>query len=282
MPAPGPSGSSGGHDELSAAVAALAADNASLRAQLTQRHLIDLATGILLTQLEASPAEAAEHLVRLAEATGLSSEDLAADIVNGVVGTIAVASPAASSGDDGRNDGTAVAEARRTRRVASAAEADHSVGRGGHPAGGRAASTRRRESVAVAPDGVRLFPPRRTRRRERHGSGAVAVDPTGGPRAVSPGCRGRLPAVVGLGGAPGSVLPGAPEAARALLPLRLKGATVGLALVVWPGPADLDDSLRRALTDLIDVAARVLNATETAPSPRRCSTTCSTPWPIRQ
>lgn len=268
MPAPGPSGSSGGHDELSAAVAALAADNASLRAQLTQRHLIDLATGILLTQLEASPAEAAEHLVRLAEATGLSSEDLAADIVNGVVGTIAVASPAASSGDDGRNDGTAVAEARRTRRVASAAEADHSVG--------QAAATLL--EGGLRPLGVEsLWLWRRMESDCFRLAGHAGVSATEAARWqwIPPAAPAPFHQVVAEGSPlwsasgvpPGSVLPGAPEAARALLPLRLKGATVGLALVVWPGPADLDDSLRRALTDLIDVAARVLNATETAPSP---------------
>ncbi|WP_187282948.1 ANTAR domain-containing protein [Streptomyces sp. MS191] len=48
-----------------------------LRARLARSHLLDLATGVLAAQLRLSPAEAAEHLDALADATGLTAEDLA-------------------------------------------------------------------------------------------------------------------------------------------------------------------------------------------------------------
>ncbi|MFE7131223.1 PP2C family protein-serine/threonine phosphatase, partial [Streptomyces sp. NPDC057638] len=65
----------------------------------------------------------------------------------------------------------------------------------------------------------------------------------------------------------GQVLPGpGPDAARALLPLRLRGRTVGVALAVWPDRTELDPSVRRALLDLVAVAARVLTAVRAEPS----------------
>ncbi|MET7617844.1 SpoIIE family protein phosphatase [Streptomyces sp. NPDC005408] len=260
MPPQEPSGPSGGHDELSAALARLAADNAGLHEQLTRQHLIDLATGILVAQLQASPAEAAEHLGRLAEATGLSTEDLAADIVNGVAGTIAVAPP---TGDEG-----ALTEVRRIRRVVTAAEVNDTVG--------EAAGTLL--EGGLRPLGVQsLWLWRRMESDCLRLAGHAGVSATEAARWqwIPPGLPTPFQSVLTEGspiwlasGLPRDVvLPGpGPEAARALLPLRLQGTTVGLALVIWPGPADLDENLRRALVDLIDVAARVLNATEAEPS----------------
>lgn len=260
MPAQEPSGLSGGHDELSAALAGLAADNAGLREQLTRRHLIDLATGILVAQLQASPAEAAEHLARLAEATGVNTQDLAADIVNGVAGTIAVAPP--TGGED------ALAGARRMRQVVTAAETNEAVS--------EAAATLL--DGGLRPLGVQsLWLWRRMESDCLRLAGHAGVSATEAARWqwIPPGLPAPFQSVLTEGspvwlatGPPMDVvLPGpGPEAARALLPLRLQGATVGLALAVWPGRADLDENLRRALTDLIDVAARVLNATEAEPA----------------
>ncbi|MEW2081829.1 SpoIIE family protein phosphatase [Streptomyces sp. NPDC005283] len=264
MPAQEPPASGGGREELSAAVDSLAAENAILRERLTRRHLIDLATGVLVTQLEASPAEAAEHLVRLAGATGLSTEDLAADIVNSAAGTIAVAPPAPPAGGQG-----AVAEARRIRRVATAAEANDTVS--------EAADTLLKGGMS--PLGVEsLWLWRLTESDCFSLAGHAGVSageaarwqwiPPAAPAPFQQAVTEGSPVWLPSGPSPDVALPGpGPEAARALLPLRLRGTTVGLALAVWPGRADLDDSVRRALTDVIEVAARVLNATDAEPSP---------------
>lgn len=76
-----------------------------------------------MIQLGTSPAEATEHLLRLADATGVSTEDLAADIVNSAAGSVAVTPAPASPGD-----GDVRAEARRMRRVVTAAEGYDTVG----------------------------------------------------------------------------------------------------------------------------------------------------------
>ncbi|MFF3455086.1 SpoIIE family protein phosphatase [Streptomyces sp. NPDC002730] len=263
MPAQEPPASGGGHEELSAAVVSLTAENVTLRERLTRRHLIDLATGILVTQLEASPAEAAEHLVLLAEATGLSTEDLAADIVNSAAGTIAITSPTPPVGDEG-----AVAEARRIRRVATAAEANDTVS--------EAAATLLQGGMS--PLGVEsLWLWRLTESDCLRLAGHAGVSageatrwqwiPPAAPAPFQQVVTEGSPVWLASGPPPDVALPGpGPEAARALLPLRLRGSTVGLALAVWPGRADLDESVRRALTDVIEVAARVLNATDAEPS----------------
>ncbi|WP_143664831.1 ANTAR domain-containing protein, partial [Streptomyces sp. NRRL B-24572] len=66
--------------------AELAAENRWLRDRIARRHLLDLAAGVLAAQLRLPPSEAAEYLSALAQATGLSPEDLAADIVNAAAG----------------------------------------------------------------------------------------------------------------------------------------------------------------------------------------------------
>ncbi|WP_107484178.1 PP2C family protein-serine/threonine phosphatase, partial [Streptomyces sp. NRRL B-24572] len=53
---------------------------------------------------------------------------------------------------------------------------------------------------------------------------------------------------------------------RALLPLRRRDRTVGVALVGWPGPTVLDGTARRALTGLMEVAGTVLDAAGSAPT----------------
>ncbi|MGW1023607.1 SpoIIE family protein phosphatase [Streptomyces sp. NPDC002577] len=55
-------------------------------------------------------------------------------------------------------------------------------------------------------------------------------------------------------------LPGpGPHAARAVVPLRRAGLIAGLALAVWPGTAELDETVRRALPGLLAPAARLLD-----------------------
>ncbi|KIF01852.1 hypothetical protein PL81_33270, partial [Streptomyces sp. RSD-27] len=71
---------------LSSAVADLTAEVAALHADRARRSLMDLACGVLMGRLSLSPAEAADHLLKLAVSTGLSASDLAADIVNAAAG----------------------------------------------------------------------------------------------------------------------------------------------------------------------------------------------------
>ncbi|MCX4825492.1 ANTAR domain-containing protein [Streptomyces sp. NBC_01142] len=115
-PPPGPGAAEG---DLSAAVTELAAEVAAVRADRASGHLLDLAAGILVAQLSVTPSDAADHLLRLAASTGLSPEDLAADIVNAASGTV-VAAPA--------EDGEGVAQARRARRAVASAETGDTIG----------------------------------------------------------------------------------------------------------------------------------------------------------
>ncbi|MFI2211331.1 SpoIIE family protein phosphatase [Streptomyces sp. NPDC020141] len=246
---------------LSATVDRLSAENAGLRAELSRRGLLDLATGVLVARLETSPAEAGGHLSRLSEETGVGAEDLAADIVNGTAGAVAVAPPGGGPAPPPRP------EARRTRRTATAAEA--------RPTVGEAAATLL--EGGLAPLGVTaLWLWRRTDsgclRLAGH-AGVSALEavqwqwiPPSPPASFRPPLTDGVPVWLDAGPPPGETLPGpGPRAARALLPLRLRGAPVGAALAVWPGPARLGEPVRRALMDLTEVAARVLTAAESEP-----------------
>ncbi|MFI1016802.1 SpoIIE family protein phosphatase [Streptomyces sp. NPDC020965] len=249
-------------DELSATVADLSAENAGLRAELIRRRLLDLATGVLATRLTTSPADAGEHLTRLARETGVGVEDLAADIVNGVAGTISVTAAPPAPGTDRT-------QARRARRTATAAEARHTVN--------EAAATLLRGGLT--PLGARaLWLWRHTESGCLRLTGHAGVSATEAaqwqwiPPALPPHFRSPLldgtPVWLDAGPPTGDVLPGpGPQAGRALLPLRLRGATVGVALVVWPDRTEFGEPLRHALEDLMEVAARVLTAVEHETSP---------------
>ncbi|MFJ3583201.1 SpoIIE family protein phosphatase [Streptomyces sp. NPDC090127] len=247
-------------------ITGLSAENRRLRAELTRRHLIDLATGVLAAQLGASPADAVEHLAALSHATGLGVEDLAADIVNGVAG--------GSGADQAAQVPTEPAPAapvvfstpdeRRARRAASAAETTDTVGEAARallegglvPLGAACLWLWQRDAWGC----LRL-------------AGHAGVGATEAaawrwiPPAAPPAFRSVLadgtPLWLDDGPEAGEVLPGpARRSARAVLALRSRGATVGLALVAWPGPVPFDAPLRKALMGLIDVAGTVLDAAD--------------------
>ncbi|WP_455354916.1 SpoIIE family protein phosphatase [Streptomyces sp. SYSU K217416] len=253
-PLPGPATTEG---DLCAAVAELSAEVTALHAERARRHLLDLAAGVLVAQLSVTPFDAADHLGRLAESTGLSVEDLAADIVNGAAGTVVAEAAGAHE----------VAHARRSRRTVSAAEAGDTVGEvaaallegGLRPLGAQALLLWRRTATGClelaghagvsAPDAShwRWFPP--------EGGGSLH-------RVMARAQPDWLPA----GPPSGERLPGStPDAARAVLPLWHRGAVTGVALVVWPGPAELEEPVRRALMGLTETAARMLD--EAGPDP---------------
>lgn len=293
-----------GPDELATAVTQLTAELAALRSDLARRHLHDLAAGVLVAQLSLTPADAVDHLARLAQTMGVSPEDLSADIVNAasgtavgpekgatsrtgaaavgstaeapehpdVTGAASTASPIAPATQDGgtaAETGTAVetaAGARRTRRFEAAVEAD---ARAGSPVD---EVTETLLDSGMRPLGVRaLWLFRRTETDCLELAGQAGASPLEAahwrwvpPATCSPLHRvlaEATPLWLPTGPPEGERLPGpAPDAARAVLPLRQRGTVTGLVVADWPGPTPLDDPVRRALTDLCVPAARILDA----------------------
>ncbi|RSS72834.1 SpoIIE family protein phosphatase [Streptomyces sp. WAC06614] len=219
-------------EALANAVAELTAEVAELREDRVRRRLLDLASGVLVQQLGLTPADAADHLVELALSTGLSAEDLAADVINSAAGTPVVENHT---------------EARRIRRSVAtvlvsdtAAEAAASLLQGGlRRLGAQALYLWRR----TATDCLELV-----------GHAGAAPQEVVHWQWVPPetplhqvvwaaeswwGADPRLP-----GG--GAGLEGEPL--RAVMPLRRHGAVVGVALAVWPGasgPGGVDEAVRR-------------------------------------
>ncbi|UUN30480.1 SpoIIE family protein phosphatase [Streptomyces sp. FIT100] len=285
-----------GRDQLAAAVTQLTAELAALRRDLARRHLLDLASGVLVAQLSLTPADAVDHLAQLAETTGIAPEDLAADIVNGASGTAGL-SPLAMAADLGEAaadedaaaaadaaadaDGTADVgvdeaadidvdqertDARRARLTEAAAEAAAQTG------GTVDEVAETLLDGGLRPLGVRgLWLFRRTETDCLELAGQAGVSPLEAAhwRWVPPGAHSPLhrvlteaaPAWLPAGPGDGERLPGpAPDAARAVLPLRQRGAVTGLALADWPGPRELDEPVQRALMGLAVPAARILDA----------------------
>lgn len=241
-----------GTDGLCAAVAELTAEVASLRGDLARRHLLDLAAGILVAQLSTPPPDAAEHLARLADSTGIGPEDLAADIVNAASGAVVAHAP---------DESESPADIRRRRRAETTAEsfdtidevAEALLDSGLRPFGAAALFLWRRTTT----DCLQLAGHAGVSALEASHWRWIPPETKGTPhRVLAKGSPDWLPA----GPPPDERLPGpAPDAARAVLPLWNYGSVTGLALIVWPGPADLDDPVRRTLTGLMDTAARMLD-----------------------
>lgn len=259
MPAHAPFEGGGGQSHTPAILQRLTEENAALRDGITRRHLTDVATGILAAQLQTSPSEAAEHLMRLARAAAASPEDIAADIVNGVAGSITVSAPPAP---DREPEDAVRTDARRLRRVTAAAEAEESVSRG--------AATLL--DGGLRPLGVealwlwRLTDAGCLELMGHAGVGALEAAqwrwvPPAAPLPVRRALTGGEPVWLPDGPADGDVLPGpTARAARAVLPLRTRGSAVGLALAVWPDSTELDERVRVSLPALVEVAGRLLGA----------------------
>ncbi|WP_318211965.1 SpoIIE family protein phosphatase [Streptomyces sp. SJL17-1] len=232
--------------------AGLAAENRRLREAAARGHLIDLATGMLAVQLGQSTADAADRLADLARATGTSLEDLAADIVNG----------AASPGDPRVDPGTAPPRpARRLRQAAAAAETADSVG--------EAALTLLERGLApLGADSVWLWRCAEAGYLRLAGYAGVSATeaaawhgiPPAFPEPFRTALAENAPVWLGGGPADATALPGASAvAARALVPLRRRGTTIGLALIGWPEPMGFDVRTRRDITRLMEVASTVLD-----------------------
>ncbi|GAA3389445.1 PP2C family protein-serine/threonine phosphatase [Streptomyces roseoviridis] len=249
------------------AFAGLAAENRRLRAELVRRHLLDLATGVLAVQLGISTADAAEHLTALAGATGLAAEDLSADIVNAVATS---GSLLTTPGDprDRLVPEVLTAEdlppvlGRRLRRTAAAAEIADGVAEG--------ARTLLRGGLApLGAESLWLWRYAEAGSLRLAGHAGVGATEAAAWWSIPPAAPAPIRAALAGNAAvwlehgtdtDAGPLPGTgPDAARAVLPLRRRGATVGVALVCWPGPTELGTSVRRAVTGLMDVAVAVLD-----------------------
>ncbi|MEV1052969.1 SpoIIE family protein phosphatase [Streptomyces sp. NPDC049887] len=264
-----------GPDPLADAVTQLTAELAALRRDVARRHLLDLACGVLVARHSLGPGEAMDHLGRLAETMNVGPEDIAADIVNGATGPSGAAGGPAPEGSTGpltaygaasAEAGEERAEGRRARFAEAAADAAAQTGgtvdeiaatllNGGmRPLGARALWLFRRTET----DCLRL-------------AGQAGANPLEAAhwRWVPPAAGSALHRVLNDGTplwlpdgtSAAEALPGpAPGSARAVLPLRQRGVVTGLALVDWPGPVALDESVRRSLTGLAVPAARILDA----------------------
>ncbi|XEC33009.1 SpoIIE family protein phosphatase [Streptomyces fradiae] len=234
--------------------AGLAAENRRLRGERARAHLLDLATGVLAVQLGVSTGDAAEHLTALAGATGMTVEDLAADVVNSVAG------PRAAEGL-GAPPPASPLPARRSRRTAAVVETAEDV----------AAAAQALLDGGLGPLGAdsvwlwRLVDGGCLRLAGHAGVGAAEAAawwwiPPAAPEAIRAVLDGNAPVWLPEGPTAGAALPGAGEgAARAVLPLRRRGTTEGVALVGWPGPVTFDPTLRRAVGGLMDVAGALLD-----------------------
>jgi serine phosphatase RsbU (regulator of sigma subunit)/PAS domain-containing protein len=216
------------------------------RSEAATRSVIDLARGMLMEQLHCPPAEAAGQLSRLAVQAGESEADLAARITRQ-----ASPEPAEDPGlpplsvtwaaVDAALDGTAVAAAlldEALSPVGAAAvalwlvEPDGGLELAGQAGFGEREASRWRR---IHPDMAAL--PRNVTR-----DGTEIWWPAGRP------VRDSRPLI---GGWPGG--------ARAVLPLRAAGKTLGCMAVCWPEPlAGFPPSLRRQLAALADLAAQAL------------------------
>ncbi|MEW1637076.1 SpoIIE family protein phosphatase [Streptomyces sp. NPDC093801] len=248
---------------LSSAVADLTAEVAALHADRARRSLVDLACGVLMGRLSLSPAEAADHLLRLAVSTGLSAADLAADIVN------AAAGPDAGRGAGPDPGALPAPEARRVRRGTTAVLTSDT-------ADAAASALLEGGLRRLGAESVYLWRRTETDCLELAGQAGASPLEAGHWRWVPPETGGPLHRTLAVGlpawfpdgpGAEGRLPGPVPEAARGLVPLERAGRTVGLALAVWPGARTLEGTVRATVTALCRPAGQVVDRGGCGPGP---------------
>ncbi|MEZ0070446.1 serine phosphatase RsbU (regulator of sigma subunit) [Streptacidiphilus sp. MAP12-20] len=236
--------------ESAEAVRALGAELADLRARLRRRHLLDLAAGVLVARQGTEPVVAADTLAELALGADLTVEELAADIVNQACGAEVGAGAGSPAGD----------EARVRRRAGSMAEAGadldevvqilHQEYLAEHGVQGLLVWQRTADDCLVLAGSVGFPVLARA-----HWSRIPPQWPAVPRQVLATGAPLWLPDGVEEAAA----LPGpAPQAARAVLPLRNDGVPVGIALLTWAARRALEPALQRRVTGMLEVLGRLL------------------------
>ncbi|HKS44068.1 MAG TPA: SpoIIE family protein phosphatase [Amycolatopsis sp.] len=219
----------------------------TLRAGDARRRLVHLAEGMLIEQLRCLPTEAAEHLRRLAERAGVSSAELAADLVG---------QPEAVAGTAGRDQ----------RVRLSVVDAAAQVARDGSELASALLGEALGTAGAVA---VALW--------QLVGDGALELAGHAGFDVLEASRWQRIPPqmdalpqrvvrtarplwLASTVGVPVPIFGSWPGGARALIPLSGAKSLVGVLEVVWPDErAEIPQRLRRELTTLAGVCARAVD-----------------------
>jgi serine phosphatase RsbU (regulator of sigma subunit)/PAS domain-containing protein len=220
----------------------------AMRSLLRSRTVVDLARGMLMEQLRCTPSEAQRQLARLANESGTTVTELAAQITQQPppdqppdpgLHRVSLAWAAAETAPDG----AAIAAALMDEVLAPAGavavalwltEPDGGVELAGQAGFGEREASRWR----------RLHPDMDTPALAAARDGVAAWWPAGPPA----GDRRPL-----MGSWPGG--------ARVALPLSDEGVTIGSMLICWPAARDgFPDPLRRQLTALADLCAQALGA----------------------
>ncbi len=234
---------------LEALIARQRRDLDRMRSGATARSVIDVATGILMEQLHCSPAEARRQLARLAEESGDTVAELAAQVAGRPPEEAAGAAPdpagrrlsLAWAAAEAAADGAAVAAALFDEVLAPAGavavalwliEPDGGLELAGQAGFGEREAGRWR----------RLHPDMRALPQEVASNGVETWWPAGPPEGDDRPLMGSWP-----GGA------------RVGLPLRDSGTALGSIVICWPEPlASFPAPLRRQLAALADLAAQAL------------------------
>jgi serine phosphatase RsbU (regulator of sigma subunit) len=225
-----------------------------MRSQAATRSVVDLATGVLMEQLHCSPAQARRQLARLARESDDTVAELAAQIAGKLPPDDADGpADAADPGTRGLSLAWAAAEAAPDGTAVAAALLDEVLAGAGavavalwllEPDGGLELVGQAGFGTREASRWRRIHPDMRALPQDVARDGVETWWPAGPPEGDDRPLMGRWP-----GGA------------RAGLPLRDSGMTLGSMVICWPEPlADFPAPLRRQLAALADLAAHALGA----------------------
>ncbi len=217
------------------------------RSQAAARAVVDLARGMLMERLGCGPAEAQRQLAHLAAEAGTTVAELAAEVTSQHPvaaaepggGRLSLAGAAIELAADGADMAAALLDQALAPSGATAValwliDPDGGLQLAGQAGFGPAEASRWRR---LPPEMNSLIP--RVAR-----DGGELWWPAGRPDGDSTPLMGTWP-----------------EGARAVLPLRVAGATLGVMEACWPGPIeDFGPAQRRQLTALAEVCAQALGA----------------------
>ncbi len=220
-----------------------------MRCEAAGRSIVDLARGMLMEQLHCSPAEARQQLDRLAKESGGTVVELSAQIT-GQLRPEEAADPGVrrlsltwAAATEGEPDATAVAAAMLEEVLAPAGAVAVALWQN-EPDGGLELIGQAGFGEREAGRWRRLHPDMRTLPQEVAREDVERWWPAGPPEGDDRPLMGRWP-----------------RGARAGLPLRDSGATLGCMVVCWPEPmTGFPAPLRRQLAALADLAVQALGA----------------------